>query len=720
MKIKLSTLTTFLLLVFASHLCFSQVKNKIKFTLPVEIKKIEIPQKFKKYDAVILEEQLYISTNNKTTRHVRIKIQTENGLKEYRKICLPESQDPIENNYLVSRYKTEAIHYPLGGSESIIYFAARIIKPDYSSKEIIVRDSTIKHTWYEFGTTRNYFNFYYIFDELKVGDEIDIYYAYSGFYYPISITNHSFNSWKHYRYFFNEKIPKVEYSLALLSAVNRSYEFYTFEQNALPTDTTYTLYNNKKIMQLHWRYKNLEPINNLWNSHLHEDLPHIKIYYGGVLKAKDSNKEFFEVHEYSWNYALSNLIGVKRKYDGYDRNFSSIVAYNNLYGEVLATCPDTAYINRVNFFHEHINNNFSFLNDVEFISGDDVLNTRLGKFTNAKKLRRIGRFDLYQEILDRFDVPYYLVAIADKRVDIIDFKKFNYGFGIPGIYCVTYKGVPYFIQPKNHQFGHHMNELPFYYEGCPIILVPQREPEQKIINLGNAYSPELVFLNTPSSNEGDNHRDVISLINVSLTEQKVEFNTKLSLRGQFSTLIRGNYTNDFIDSSVNSQYYKKIYQLSAKSNLIELKKTSEDEIFPFKTNFQIKYSDNSLLSKKNDSVFVLKLTEFMQHVIEKDIDTNAFNAFYPDFKQTDIYRYFLKFDNPVKLVEPNLNINIDNTLGKYVFSVSQKSETDIMVESYLQISSDKVSPNKIKDVFIIGEQIQKKKSAEITLITQKQ
>ncbi len=235
-----------------------------------------------------------------------------------------------------------------------------------------------------------------------------------------------------------------------------------------------------------------------------------------------------------------------------------------------------------------------------------------------------------------------------------------------------------------------------------------------------AYLPELIYINTPSSNESENSRKVMSMVNVNLNEQKVEFNTKLSLTGQFSTLTRGNYTHEYIDSSVNKQYYRKVFQLSPKSKLLDLVKTAEDSIFPFKTNFQVKYADAGLLEKKNDSVFVFKLTEFMQHVIEQNIDTNAINAFYPDFKQTDVYRYFVKFDHPIKLQENNLNITIDNTLGKYVFSVSQKSDTDIMIESYLQISSDKVSRYKLKDVYSIGEQIQKKKSAEITLIAQMQ
>lgn len=690
------------------------------FTFPTKIEKIDIPKEFKKYDAVILEEQLaFARTNSGISRHVRIKIQSKKGLEKYKKICLPESPDPTESIFLVPRYKAEKIHYPLGAPDMIVYFAARIIHPDGTIKEIKARDSLVKHTLQEFGETRKYFNYYYIFDELKVGDEIDIFYSYREIYYHNSFFNPTFNTWVPFRIFFNSEIPKIKYDLRLSATVQNSVKF-TFENNALPLDTLYEKNLNQKDIILHWHYENLMPIKNIWNSHLYEELPHVKFYGAGDLVAKNSNNEAIGILEYPWNYVLRPYVGLKLKYDGYDRHFASITAYNNLHREVLANCADTGYINRVNYFHEYINHQFKFSDDVDYIKGDDILNPRLGKFIESKTLRRIGRNNLYKEILNRFDVPYYLVAVADKRIASIDFNKFNYGFGIPGIYCVTDQSGMYFIQPKNHQFGHHMNEFPFYYEGCPMILIPQREPEQRILNLGIAYLPNLVYVNSPSSNENDNSRKINSMISVKLSENKVDFNTKVSLSGQFSTLTRGFYSDEYIDSSVSSLYYKKFYQISPTTKLLNLAKTSEDSLFPYSTNFKASYSDASLIKKTNDSVYVLKLTELVQHAIEMNIDTLVENSFYPDFKQTDIYRYMIKFDQPIKLLDHDLNISIDNALGKYSFTVTQKSETDLMLESYLQITSDKVTKHKLRDVCIIGEQIQRKKSAEITLIAQKQ
>jgi len=712
-----SALLVFTVFTLQSYFAFS---SNNKFTFPTKIEKIEVPNEFKKYDAVILEEQLsFARTNSGISRHVRIKIQNKKGLEKYKKICLPESPDPVESIYLVPRYKAENIHYPLGAPEMMVYFAARIIHPDGSVKEIKARDSLVKYTLHEQGETRNYFNFYYIFDELKVGDEIDIFYSYREIFYHFSFFNPTFNTWIPFRVFFNSEIPKVKYDLNLRSTVQYAVKF-TFENNALPSDTSYEKNENQKDMILHWHFENLKAISNIWNSHLYEELPHVKFYGAGDLIAKNSSNEAIGVLEYPWNFVLRPYVGMKKRYDGYDKRFASVIAYNKLYQEVLASCNDTSYINQINYFHEHVNHKFKFSDDVEFINGDDVLNPRLGKFIESKTLRRIGRRTLYNEILDRFDRPYYLVALADKRIADIDFNKFNYGYGIPGIYCVADNNGMYFIQPKNHKFGHHMNEFPFYYEGCKMILIPQREPEQRILNLGIAYLPNLVYVNSPSSNENDNSRRINSMISINLSENKVDFNTKISLSGQFSTLTRGYYSDEYIDSSVSSLYYKKVFHISPTTKLLNFTKTSEDSLFPYSTNFKASYSDASLLKKTNDSVYVLKLTELVQHVIEMNIDTLVENSFYPDFKQTDIYRYMIKFDQPVKLLDHDLNINIDNALGKYTFTVTQKSETDLMLESYLQITSDKVTKHKLSDVCRIGEQIKKKKSAEITLIAQKQ
>lgn len=719
MKTKTQILASLFFLCFAYQVSYSQSGNKTKFIFPEEIKKIEIPKEFSKYNAVIVEEQIsFARSNSGIKRHLRIKIQNNKGLEQYRKICLPESQDPLESVFLVPRYKAESIHYPLGAPNMITYFAARIIKPDGSVKVITPRDSFIKYTWEELGEKSTYYNYFYIFDDLKVGDEIDIYYAHREIYYHSTSFNIAFNTWVPYRVFFNSNIPKVQYDLNIRTSIQYAVKF-TFENNSEPQDSTFEKNGTNDDVIMHWHFNNLPAISNIWNSHLYEDLPNIKFYGAGDLIVKDSKNESVGVIEYPWNYSLRPYVGIKKKYNGYDKRFSSIIAYNKLFQEVLANSSDTITINQINNFHEKINHQFKFSYDNEIISGDDILNPRLGKFIENKQLRRIGRFNLYREILNRFDIPYYSVVIADKRIDNLNFNKFNYGFSIPGIFCLMDKGGFYFIQPKNHQFGHHINELPFYYEGCPIILIPQREPEALILNLGNAYLPELVYSSTPSSSETENTRKTSSMINLNLKGNLVEFNTKLSLSGQFSTLLRGNYTDEYIDSSVNNLYYKKIYHLSPNTRLTNLEKTFEDSIYPFNTNFKILYSDASLLTKKNDSIFTLNLSNIIVHVIEQNIDSNIINSFYPDFKQSDIYRYYIKTDIPVKLSNENLHINIENSLGKYTYNVFQKSETEIMIESYLLISSDKVTSQKINDVIEISKQVNNVRSPEITLIAQK-
>lgn len=72
---------------------------------------------------------------------------------------------------------------------------------------------------------------------------------------------------------------------------------------------------------------------------------------------------------------------------------------------------------------------------------------------------------------------------------------------------------------------------------------------------------------------------------------------------------------------------------------------------------------------------------------------------------------------PIRLDVEKYDITIENTLGKYIFNISQKSETELMIESYLQVFSDQITSNNLKDILSISNHMQQVKSADIKLVT---
>lgn len=686
------------------------------FQMPNSVKKINIPKEFLDHDAVILEDQIRFScANSGVTRHLRIKILTKAGLKKYNKICLPESLDYPADNFLTPKYITEKQHLPYATPRSVLYVKARIIKSNGTFTETKVRDSSVRFNWYELYTPKVYYNYYYIFDDLKVGDEIDIYYSHREQFYDNSIILTRYHGWSPYRIFFHSELPKVEFQLKISYTIENRFKFQ-FLNNCLPQDTLFEKNENLNDAVLVWNFQNLPAIGNLWNSKLYEELPHVKLYRAGLLVASDGPGINERILEYNWSFALAGYAGIKKNYDGYDRRWESIEALNALYAEVINRTTDTSYMNKVIMFHNLINNEFTYKDDKELISGEDDLNLRLGKHVKEKKLRFVLKNKIYHEILSRMDRPYYLATYSDNRIDKIVPTKYGLGYTIGSIFVLEEKGEYFFMTPKSHQFGHHLNELPFYLENTNVLLVPQREPENKILNLGIAYTPKLIAIKTPISTEIENSRKTYSNIYLDFESNKLDFTTKLSLSGQFSTLTRGYYTHNYVDSSVSDVYYHKIYETSAAVKLSSQNKISEDSNFPFNTTFEFKYSDNSLLKHLHDSTYALDISTLIHHILENEISMNVCNSYYVDFRNTDIYRYYIKTSHPIRLIEKSEDFEINSAIGKFVFRITPKSETEILIDSYFQMSTDKVEPKDLKSLGAIQAKLTELQSANLKLV----
>lgn len=683
-------LILFILLTINSLTIYAQKLAFTEHQFANELEAIEIPNNFKKYSIVVLEDKVNANVDvpGIVNRYIRFKILNKSGVENFKYFIMPQSFDVAKSIFSIPRYIDAAKRFPIIEIDDIKVFDMRIIKPDGRKINIEPIDSLVQFNFKIQHVTYKRFKVYFKIPPLEVDDELEV-------YYKCDLYGN--------RIFFNNEYPKVKFDLKIRN-VSNYYKILPYNQS-FKTDSSEEKIGNDVYYIYSFKANNLLPVGNKWNSKLYENCAYISFYRSNKLPVYNSKKTLIGYREYDWRFGLKSFTGFKREYNHFDYTDVNTTAYNNLHKHIFNTSPDTSIYSQIKTFNEYINNEFDYLYDLELITGDDMRLLNIGKNLNKKILRRFGTDNVYIEILDRINVDYYLMIMTDNRVSNINYNKYSDDYISPGMLAFQYKNGIYFLTVKSHRFGHHLNEVPFYYENTNMILVPRTVQLDKYSGLREKYLPNLIYYKIPPSTESENQRVYNILSNVNLDSSSTTFNCKLKLSGQFSTLIRGNYIYEYVDSIVHGDYYRKIYNISSNSKLLEKSKTYESDIFPFNANFNFKYSDNTIIKKTNDSLVVLKLENLFQHVIEKEIDTLVSNDFYFDFKQSDIFRYNLKFNQKVKLQNSEIQDIQTFTFGKYNFSIRQISENDILIESSLIIDNEKVNNNDLMQIVSLNNKI---------------
>ena len=283
---------------------------------------------------------------------------------------------------------------------------------------------------------------------------------------------------------------------------------------------------------------------------------------------------------------------------------------------------------------------------------------------------------------------YYTAYACDKRVGFLNNEFYTPMYDSDYLLAVILNNdVLQYIYPKKSRFGYYVDEMPFYFESTEPRLVYIYD-YRAIDNKAFSGFRKAMF---PNSIVNDNTRKSSVQVDVNTLTKKLAFNTRISLRGQYSTLCRGNYLYDYKDETVNELYSKKIWELNDKYVLENNKTVIKDKNFPFPTTVSAKYSFDNLLTVDND-IYSIDMKNWFNHIIYLSFNPrNRQLDFYPDFMGSDIYVYFLKFDRDIELIDSLKVVNINNNLGKYIFNIEKINERTVKISSYFEVYSGMVN-----------------------------
>ncbi|MFK7906958.1 MAG: hypothetical protein AB8B69_17625 [Chitinophagales bacterium] len=749
----------YLLLLLVSTSIFAQNLKFLKKKIQPEWQanptySADIVPEFADEDVVVLKEAVSWKMNDQENTTLfrcnkQMYFATQKGIDQHSSITVPESIDPSYEYADVSLARRADIYRPKYFNLEILYFEARIIKPDgrvevlptihKTEKELLKFDVQFLRAYaYHFDLSKQ---------RIEVGDIVEIDYLY---YLPFIF------DWR--RQFFHGDLPKQVFELTI-SHPTRLVMMFDYANNSEPN----TLIRDQEKPYLttrRWRLKNLEACMEEVGTRLHRDLPYITFYVHNKSFGAWSNDHITDFQAYTWEYFTHELIGF-RKFNQREVGKFTVNRKNRVldifYKGLTSGYSDNNSLEKLQAIHHTITNDFGYQEDIDHQVNTDLRISKIpdflrdaltqdihrnalyqGIFSNRimqspynyfstldyfgltsshleniprylkmKTLRSISRNSMYQGIFNRLQEDYYTVHLSDKRVGRIRPKACLPIMGDNRLFAVKMNDEMHYIYPKKSRFGYAINELPFYLQHASGLHVAQ---------MATSYKDEdnVLFLPTPQNEASDNYRRHYVKAKASLETASVQFEAEVNLSGQYATMMRGFYEHAEVDSSVNERYALHIGDLNPKAKTYEQKIDFEPNA-PFKTTVRCTYTVPNLMTALEGTSFSLDLQNWIRHIFHEGFEAqNRDLPYYPDFMGQDSYAYQVEFEQPIAIKAfKDLPLVLENDFAKYTFNIEQQNEKTILIQSDFVVKSGMVMPEKAKEVELIHRAMKEVEGAKI-------
>lgn len=738
---------------------------------------IVLDDRYKNEDAVILDEKTEIEIfsqkdvafnnfefNTSVKKHVRIKFLTQKGIDTYSSIWLPDCFDPSGDYADVPMKDRNKIHRPKTSITGIADISGRVIKPDgkitsttfkqqkeeerfifydhagtydmgdpnnilmdiYRSNSNLQTMSTKEYEHFlvpRYLLQKDYIDimlsqpvhaFQFKLENLQPGDEVELVYSYK----TLTANN---------RIFFNNALPKQNFDLSISYASNEVYMFDFF--NGANPDISPDAENNNRLRTYNWKRKYVEAYTFEDGSRPHLELPFVSYYYHYRDFGKmTSTGDYEKLYPYVWEAYYRKYVnyiekGFKRGYssDGklakrfFTRPDKNTLALNRFFESRTEGVADTFFLKQMMNVHDFITDSFTYNDDKKWLEGESFRLMHLGDAVGDQVLHNISRTRLYFEMASRLRDDFFITMLCDKRVEALDANKYKPLISWRYFYVVPFKGSYFYFYPKHDRYGYHTNEMPFFYENNVSFLIPQAVPDSGSWHNFAIISFPLTV--TPSSSVADNVRNTNVLVNISTTDLKANFDAKVELKGQYSTLTRGYYKYSSTDPTLNENYFRQVWEIPGCAKPDSLQFTNESKEFPFTFNISCTYRSDKFISKNVDGSYALDLTGLAKYIIDEKLDsTKRLTNFYPDFMGQDSYKYFLKFDKDVALLNAQeINFEEKNSFGALRINIVNAQPNIIMLETKFVVNSEKVENEKFSDVVRLFNAVEKLNTQKLVI-----
>jgi hypothetical protein len=597
------------------------------------VKYPELPGDFNNQDMVALNDVIELK-DGMLYRRVTIKLINEKGVKKMSTLRLPEDLDLINfsNGYRQGRFKDQST--PFCYTYEIKYFAARTIR-NRRINELSPTCSKGKVFWVRSDGSRikqDIFDF--SLGDVEVNDIVEIMYKAEVGRARLFIS-------------LNTRFPRVK-----LQVLTNGFLGFN---NLRPQDTLQMRKPVKVEGSYFFEFKDLNGIAYPDNSGGLRKLPYI----------------VFNQYAFPWTVMTDSIS--KKKYNTKEQNSL------RKYAETFKREPSDSSGNKI------LTQLIDSINSLTYVSAESMhysANSQYAITSSEHLLRRrlVEEFMIktYDQLLEEMKIFFYFGIIGDKRKSEVKMEYYTNTIDMEGIFAVTQGKSIIFYKTRKDGLKYFPNELPYYLEGTNCALMPQNLQFAPDKNKGS----KMIFTKTPKSSFNDNVRSESAQFLVKTDSLFIKAQIKESLGGQYSTLLRSLYKNEYIDSTVQPVYYKKCIDKPGFRNA-NIKRGLENKFFPFKCSFNCAATSvlpASVINLKDWFSFNFSIEDFQ---VAPDHD------FYVDFQLTDSYNYLFEFDKAVEILN---TVDLTKRLSNEYFEISsnlvKQENTKYLLSVIVKIKQD--------------------------------
>ena len=633
-------------------------------------------------------------------RHEVIRFDDRAAIARYGTLTLPESFDPGYDQQDLPLAERGRIPRPLYFNTTVDHFAARVIAPAESVRELVPQGKVVRQkvAW----GTRYHEAWSYAIElpGIMPGEVVELHYKYV---VPFQLNWQRFNAM---RLFFEGPLRKRSFHLRMEASEQQGFEHWGNAPDSTRIDNG--------MIRSFWTRHDLPALADEVNARQHRELRHLVIgpqpFSGLYMHAMRSGQAFDIPY---WAAAMRlresqamwwRRVAQKRVPD----------AQTNRMKVFLAAHPDPSPARQASHVHNAIANDFNFEEDAAWYNNDDKGLARMGDQMRDQRLRRISRYDLYSKYLSMLRLKYWTVYVADKRVGDISPDWLSPVFDNEWLFLLNDSGSATTMHPKQRRFGLLANELPFYWEGTRGIVGDVDKlwrDEEMAPELG--VTPELIPI--AQLRPELNQRGTDAALKIDLATRRMELEARISLSGQYSTLCRGAWLYQEVDSTIDPRC---AWPLS-EARGVKDPKVSMDEVQnvpPFRFHVHVEADVEGRVTIMADSTWRIDLGGLLSHVAPRDFHSEGRDlAFWFDFLGGDLYTFTLSFDRPVQLLHDQCNWpeTQRHPFASLVSSVRQLDATTIEVSRVFTVKQERVE---VKDAKALDELLNAAANERFTLV----
>lgn len=626
-----------------------------------------------------------------------IRFGSQEDVLRYGRFTLPESLDPAYDRRGMPWSAANEPARPMWFNARLDVFAARIIRPDGTWGEVGAFSDVHTDQVTTMRTMEAAWTYVLDLQSIAPGDVVEVRWKYM---IPYDTNWEQTLGWRAFewmdnwsrltswRVFFHSDLPIRHQRIELV--------YNTHHGIQLHSEAFYSIKEEDEERRVVWEHDNLPGCMNEVNARPGLDLPHISVtmepeelrYW---TRDRLSGMPFQQPY---WLYVLRQReakafwwqqVARKNVPDRQGKLFNEFVE------RTTAGIPDSAKARRMEAMHEVIAEGFNYENDRLWYQDLDRSLPQMGDQLNKERIREISRYDLYAKLANAVRARYVIGYLMDKRVGIMDDHWVSPLWDNDFIMGVKDDEGTLWMHPKRGAVGLFANELPFYWQGGPVLLSDLQ------LLVPTIPGPPKLFLELPKNDGAFNTRvSEIKLI-MSDARDRSTGSARVLLRGQFSTCGRNAYQGLPMDRTIHPFYGDVLQRLGSGTKRVwSVKSLQQDP--PFRCLAEADIALSLACVNNADSTWTLDLSPLSIHAVPADpIAAGRYLPFYWDFEQDDRTIIDLRFPYPMKFLNIDaLNATVSTPNATLVRSVVSDSPEHIRIESLLRVTGLRELPEDAK------------------------